>query len=69
MKDSVSTQALGAKVKSPFGFNAIASDEAPPMPVYKRTVFTAEEREELKEIFHSVLEEYGLVRRINNPKD
>ena len=66
MKDTVSTQAMGAKTKSPFGFNATSPEEAGPMPVYKRTVFTNEEREELKEIFHSVLEEYGLVRRINS---
>lgn len=66
MKDRISTQAMGGKVKSPFGFNATAPEEASPMPVVKRTSFTEQEREELKEIFHSVLEEYGLVRRINS---
>ena len=35
-----------------------------PMPVTIRTVFTPQEREELKEIFHEVLLEYGLVKRI-----
>tara|TARA_A100001015_G_C15042222_1_gene740528 strand:+ start:4820 stop:4954 length:135 start_codon:yes stop_codon:yes gene_type:complete len=39
--------------------------DASPMPVVKRTVFTELEREELRDIFHSVLEEYGLVRKIN----
>ena len=35
-----------------------------PMPVTIRTVFTPQERVELKEIFHEVLLEYGLVKRI-----
>ena len=69
MPDKISTQNMSAKTKSPFGFNAHGPDNAPPMPVYKRTSFTPQEREELKEIFHSVLEEYGLVRRINSPKE
>ena len=34
-----------------------------PLPVSRNQVFTDKEREELKEIFHEVLEEYGLVRR------
>lgn len=36
-----------------------------PLPVSPNQVFTDKEREELKEIFHEVLEEYGLVRRKN----
>tara|TARA_Y100001973_G_scaffold103066_2_gene169502 strand:- start:299 stop:502 length:204 start_codon:yes stop_codon:yes gene_type:complete len=67
MKDRISTQAMGANVStSAFSFPATAPENAGPMPVVKRTSFTEQEREELKEIFHSVLEEYGLVRRINN---
>ena len=66
MSEKISTQAMGAKVKSPFGFHANTPENADPMPITKRTSFTEQEREELKDIFHSVLEEYGLVRRINS---
>ena len=37
-------------------------DEAVPLPARKNNVFTDKEREELKEIFHEVLAEYGLVQ-------
>ena len=33
-----------------------------PLPVRPNNVFTPKEREELKEIFHEVLQEYGLVQ-------
>lgn len=33
-----------------------------PLPVRSNRVFTEKEREELKEIFHEVLLEYGLVK-------
>ena len=33
-----------------------------PLPVRPNRVFTDKEREELKEIFHEVLQEYGLVQ-------
>ena len=35
-----------------------------PLPVRSNNVFTPKEREELKEIFHEVLSEYGLVKRV-----
>jgi hypothetical protein len=48
-----------------FSFSQKSTGEDPgPMPVIIRTVFTPQEREELKEIFHEVLLEYGLVKRI-----
>jgi len=48
-----------------FSFSQKSTGEDPgPFPVKIRTVFTPEEREELKEIFHEVLLEYGLVKRI-----
>ena len=40
-------------------------DEAVPLPARKNNVFTDKEREELKEIFHEVLAEYGLVQLKN----
>ena len=36
-----------------------------PLPVRPNNVFTPKEREELKEIFHEVLSEYGLVKHID----
>lgn len=36
-----------------------------PLPVRSNNIFTPKEREELKEIFHEVLSEYGLVKRID----
>ena len=36
-----------------------------PLPVRPNNVFTPKEREELKEIFHEVLSEYGLVKRVD----
>jgi hypothetical protein len=36
-----------------------------PLPVRSNNVFTPKEREELKEIFHEVLSEYGLVKRLD----
>ena len=36
-----------------------------PLPVRPNNVFTPKEREELKEIFHEVLSEYGVVKRID----
>lgn len=35
-----------------------------PLPERSNNVFTDKEREELKEIFHEVLLEYGLVKRM-----
>ena len=36
-----------------------------PLPVRPNNVFTPKEREELKDIFHEVLSEYGLVKRVD----
>ena len=36
-----------------------------PLPVRPNNVFTPKEREELKEIFHEVLSECGLVKRVD----
>ena len=62
MSDKISTQNMGT-TGSNLNFSSPARTEHTPMPVVERTVFTDLEREELREIFHSVLEEYGLVRR------
>lgn len=37
-------------------------DESVPLPARPNNVFTDQERKELKEIFHEVLAEYGLVK-------
>ena len=62
MSDKISTQNMGA-TGSNLSFTAPARTEVTPMPVVKRNAFTEKEREELREIFHSVLEEYGLTRK------
>ena len=62
MSDKISTQNMGT-TGSDLSFVSKRKTEVTPMPVVKRNVFTDLEREELREIFHSVLEEYGLVRR------
>ncbi len=60
----MSTQNMSAE-GSGFSFSQKSTGEDPePMPVTIRTVFTPQEREELKDIFHEVLLEYGLVKRI-----
>jgi hypothetical protein len=60
----MSTQNMSAEGNG-FSFSQKSTGEDPgPMPVKIRTIFTPEEREELKEIFHEVLLEYGLVKRI-----
>ena len=58
MRDKIDTQGmtLPGRSKKP--------SRTDPMPVKTRTIFTDEERKELKEIFHEVLSEYGLVKRI-----
>jgi hypothetical protein len=52
-KDKIDTQgmSLPGKSKKPSSYT--------PMPVKHRTIFTAEERIELKEIIHEVLDERG----------
>ena len=64
MSDKISTQNMGSS-GSGLHFTAKTKTEVTPMPVVERNVFTDKEREELREIFHSVLEEYGLVRRLD----
>ena len=64
MSDKISTQNMGSSGSGLY-FTTKTKTKATPMPVVKRTVFTDQEREELREIFHSVLEEYGLVRRLD----
>ena len=65
MSDKISTQNMSTKSGSGLSFTkpGIPLSEVPPMPVMKRTIFTEQEQQELKDIFHSVLEEYGLVRK------
>ena len=63
MSDKISTQGMSTS-GGELSFTAPAKTEFEPLVVKKRTVFTDLEREELREIFHSVLEEYGLVRRM-----
>ena len=64
MSDKISTQNMSTN-GSGLSFTKKAGNpkDAPPMPVVKRTIFTEQEQQELKDIFHSVLEEYGLVRK------
>ena len=63
MSDKISTQNMSTAGSGlSFTRRAGSPSEASPMPVKIRTVFTEQEQEELKQIFHSVLEEYGLVR-------
>ena len=60
----MSTQNMSAEGKGLSFVKKSAGEDPGPFPVKIRTVFTPEEREELKEIFHEVLLEYGLVKRI-----
>ena len=45
-----------------FSKKGIKPEDAIPLPARKNNVFTDKEREELKEIFHEVLADYGLVQ-------
>ena len=60
----MSTQNMSAEGKGLSFVKENTGEDPGPMPVTIRTVFTPQEREELKEIFHEVLSEYGLVKRI-----
>ena len=64
MSDKISTQNMSTS-GSGLSFTKKAGNpyDSTPLPVKVRTVFTEQEQQELKEIFHSVLEEYGLVRK------
>lgn len=52
-KDKIDTQGMSLPGKGIIN----SQREYPPMPVRKRTIFTAEERIELKEIIHEALDE------------
>jgi len=59
----MSTQNMSGRGKGlSYSKKAVGGDPGP-LPERSNRVFTPKEREELKEIFHEVLEEYGLVRR------
>ncbi len=60
----MSTQNMSAEGEGLSFVKKSTGGDPGPMPVTIRTVFTPQEREELKEIFHEVLLEYGLVKRI-----
>ena len=61
----MSTQNMSADTDSGLSFVKKGTGGDPgPLPVRSNNVFTPKEREELKEIFHEVLSEYGLVKRI-----
>ena len=58
----MSTQSMSVEGNG-FPFSQKSTGEDPgPFPVKIRTVFTPEEREELKEIFREVMGEYGLIK-------
>ena len=60
MKMSTQNMSVGGNGLS---FSQKSTGEDPePMPVKIRTIFTPEEREELKEIFREVMSEYGLIK-------
>ncbi len=60
MKMSTQNMSVGGNGLS---FSQKSTGEDPgPIPVKIRTVFTPEEREELKEIFREVMSEYGLIK-------
>ena len=64
MSDKISTQNMGT-TGSGLSFTKKAGNpnDASPMPIKVLTSFTEQEQQELKDIFHSVLQEYGLVRK------
>ena len=57
--DKIDTQGMSLPGVS----NNNSQREYPPMPVKKRTIFTAEERLELKEIINEALDERNDARR------
>jgi len=52
-QDKIDTQGMSIPSKS----NTNSKREIPPMPVKHRTIFTHEEREELKQIINEALDE------------
>ena len=64
MSDKISTQNMSTSGSGlSFTKKAGNPNDVSPMPVKVLTSFTEQEQQELKEIFHSVLQEYGLVRK------
>ena len=59
----MSTQNMGDRRRGLSFTKKSTGGDPGPLPKSSNRVFTEKEREELKEIFHEVLEEYGLVRR------
>ncbi len=57
--DKIDTQGMSL----PGGSDTNSKRKYPPMPVKKRTIFTAEERIELKEIINEALDERNDARR------
>ena len=52
-QDKIDTQGMSIPSKG----NINSKRNIPPMPVKNRTIFSAEEREELKQIIHEALDE------------
>ena len=65
MSDKISTQNMSTKSGAGLSFTKKAGNpnDVSPMPIKVLTSFTEQEQQELKDIFHSVLQEYGLVRK------
>ena len=64
MSDKISTQNMSTSGSGlSFTKKAGNPNDVSPMPIKVLTSFTEQEQQELKDIFHSVLQEYGLVRK------
>ena len=61
----MSTQNMSTEGEGLSFVKKCTGEDPGPLPVRPNNVFTPKEREELKEIFHEVLSEYGLVKRID----
>ena len=62
----MSTQNMSVETDNGLSFVKTSTGGDPgALPVRPNNVFAPKEREELKEIFHEVLSEYGLVKRID----
>ncbi len=58
MKDKIDTQGMSVPGK----YVSKKPSKYDPMPFKVRTIFTPEERVELKQIIHEALDEYGITR-------
>jgi len=64
MSDKISTQNMSTSGSGlSFTKKAGNPNDVSPMPIKVLTSFTEQEQQEMKDIFHSVLQEYGLVRK------